>query len=68
LEKLSIGTFCHVEDISVISGLTNLQELRMYKYSEDLSFLTGLNNLRLLQLNNWEGIDGSTEKTTKKRA
>ena len=57
LEKLSIGTFCHVENISVISGLTNLQELRMYKYGEDLSFLTGLNNLRLLQLIRWEGID-----------
>jgi len=57
LEKLSIGTFCHVEDLSVISGLTNLQELRMYQYGEDLSFLSELNNLRLLQLIRWEGID-----------
>ncbi|MEW5805053.1 MAG: leucine-rich repeat domain-containing protein, partial [bacterium] len=57
LEKLYIGTFCHVEDLSVISGLSNLRELRMYKYGEDLSFLTGLNNLRLLQLIRWEGID-----------
>lgn len=57
LEKLSIGTFCHVEDLSVISGLTNLEELRMYKYGEDLSFLTGLNNLRLLQLVAWDTVD-----------
>lgn len=57
LEKLSIETFCTVDDLSVISGLPNLEELRMYKYGEDLSFLTGLKNLRLLELINWDTVD-----------
>ena len=57
LEKLSIETFCTVNDLSLISGLANLEELRMYKYGDDLSFLTGLENLRLLELIDWHTVD-----------
>ena len=57
LEKLSIETFCTVNDLSLISGLSNLEELRMYKYGDDLSFLTGLEKLRLLELINWDTVD-----------
>ncbi len=57
LEKLSIGTFCSVDDLSVISGLTHLKELRMHQYGDDLSFLSKLKNLKLLQLIHWEDVN-----------
>jgi len=57
LEKLSIGTFCSVDDLSVISGLTHLEELRMHQYGDDLSFLSELKNLKLLQLIHWEDVN-----------
>lgn len=55
LEKLEIGG-CSTDDPSAISGLSNLQELRIPQYGNDLSFLSGLKNLRLLQLSRWNDV------------